>query len=380
MTLLLCLSVPQVLCINTGLTAPPRRLPSSVQHLSLAGNRIRRLRTSAFRHLPHLRTLILDGNRIRRLAPFAFLGLLSLERLSLHQNPLTELTPFSLSGLRNVTYIYLGHSGVRRVRSGAFSTSAELRLLSLRGNPGATLETDAFTGLHSVDHLLLPERLRRLETGAFSGLQDVGAIVLRQPQLENLPKGALSGLRRVGHLRVDGGELGRMDPEWMAGAGAIGLLSITNVTIDELGGLNVSNSVSRFELRGSRVLGVSRRVTISLARADDVARLTLVDNLLPCTCQLYRLTSALHGAGYNVTRFSEANLCLTPQSQQQRRISEAVLPLRSVCAARDRAEEEQRKSEEVRLRAVSPASRCCPLLTLLPLVLVTVMASTLRGL
>ena len=361
----LTLFVPfwQVLCIGAGLTVPPRRLPTSVEHLSLASNRIRRLRSAAFRHLPRLRTLDLDNNRISRVAPFAFLGLLSLERLSLQGNPLGELAAFSLGGLRNVTYLYVGHSGVRRVRPRAFSTSADVSLMSLSGNPAAALEAEAFTGLQRVDHLLLPERLQRVAAGAFSGLRDVGAVMMPQPQLERLPAGMLAGLQRAARLTVLGGEVGVMDARWLDGVGPVGVISFINVTIAELGGLNVTGAVGRLQLRGCRVWAVSRRAAVTLpAAGDSEHRVTLVDSLLPCTCQLYRLTEPLRRGGLNVTRLWELNRCLMPPELRDRRISDASLPPPEVCAARDRAEEERRKSKEAPL--VSSAGRWCAETTL----------------
>ncbi|KAF0298414.1 Leucine-rich repeat-containing protein 70 [Amphibalanus amphitrite] len=346
-----------VLCIDAGLTAPPRRLPATVQHLSLAGNRIRRLRRAAFIKLPQLRTLDLDNNRIRRVAPFAFLGLLSLERLSLQGNPLGELAGFSLGGLRNITYLYVGHSGVRRVRPLAFSTSADVRLISLGGNPAAALEPRAFAGLQRVHHLLLPERLQRVAAGAFSGLRDVDVLVVRQPQLENLPAGLLSGLQRAARLTVIGGEVGVMDRHWMEGVGPVQVISFTNVTIGELGGLNITGPVGRLEMRGNRVHAVALSDVLTLSPCAE-ERLVLVDNLLPCTCDLHRLMTALRGAGYNVTRFSEQNRCLTPPVLQQRHISGVSLPSAEECAVRDREELERRKSEEAFLRAMASAGRC----------------------
>ncbi|XP_037071108.1 slit homolog 1 protein-like [Pollicipes pollicipes] len=295
-----CPSEIQVLCTNAGLTSPPRHLSPYVQHLSLAGNRIRRIGISAFQRLRRLRTLVLDDNEIGRIAPFAFLGLRDLERLSIQRNPLGELGRFALAGLHNVTYLYLSPGGVRRVRPFAFAGTADVKLLLLSGNPAAELEPDGFSGLRRVDHLLLEDS-----------------------------------------------DLGTLERGWLAGLRQVGRLSLRANTIHELAALNVTSEVRRLDFHGNRVLSVPAGAELALAPTVEAS---IEGNLFPCTCQVHRVLAALSRSNYSEVRFMQDNFCLTPPSLHKRRISEANVTQIAPCPDRDRAEEEERrKSEEVRL-------------------------------
>ncbi|XP_037089590.1 reticulon-4 receptor-like 2 [Pollicipes pollicipes] len=258
-------------CNHTALTVScergrlehfPIQLNPRVERLSLAGNRIARLRGS-FDYYTRLVSLNLSRNAVSQLAEQTFEHQRRLVELDLGDNLLTELRRRTLAGLRRLTS------------------------LSLAGN-----------------------RLARLENGALDDLAGLRRLDLSRNRLTSL----LRQLATVGELRLCNNQLAALPAPDGAPLSGTHTLDLSGNRLTEARGLAALRGLHRLDLSGNRLLTLAaaapppslRQLDISNNRlaalpGDTLAGLPLLEELRLCDSPLLASVAAdaLAGCPHN---------------------------------------------------------------------------------
>jgi len=166
-----------------------------LRHLDLQHNVIRRLSSSSFSELPHLRGLLLGYNRITQLDTSCFQPLADLRWLSLAGNRLSVLTPDQFRGvLPQLNHLDLSRNNIEAVPDDALSGLESLRDLDLSHNHLSRLTRRSFAGVESLDQLdLSGNRLVDVPTESLQVFNGLSALLLDDNPLTWLPSRRLTG-------------------------------------------------------------------------------------------------------------------------------------------------------------------------------------------
>lgn len=155
--------------------------------LNLAWSNITRLPGRVFRGMIVLRNLSLAENRLYRIRGPLFYDLKSLEILNLAGNSLKDLAPDVFRNQANLHTLDLGYCSLERLTWNSFNGLWNLRSLDLRGNNIHHLEPLTFTDLLSLHTLLLGHNpLRKLRSKVFEGLKNLRVLNLAESSLERI--------------------------------------------------------------------------------------------------------------------------------------------------------------------------------------------------
>ncbi|XP_077573890.1 biglycan b [Stigmatopora nigra] len=135
-----------VQCSDLGLSEVPKNIPPDTRFLDLQNNHLTELRENDFKGLTNLYGLSLRNNYISKVHPKAFLPLQSMQKLYFSKNLLTTI-PKNLPG--SLVEIRIHENRIRKVQSGAFSGLGNMNCIEMGSNPihNSGFEPGAFKGL-----------------------------------------------------------------------------------------------------------------------------------------------------------------------------------------------------------------------------------------
>ncbi|XP_061653633.1 biglycan b [Phyllopteryx taeniolatus] len=135
-----------VQCSDLGLSEVPSNIPPDTRFLDLQNNHITELRENDFKGLTNLYGLSLRNNYISKVHPKAFIPLQSMQKLYFSKNLMTMI-PKNLPA--SLVEIRIHENRIRKVQSGAFSGLGNMNCIEMGGNPiqNSGFEPGAFKGL-----------------------------------------------------------------------------------------------------------------------------------------------------------------------------------------------------------------------------------------
>ncbi|KAM9168557.1 leucine-rich repeat and fibronectin type III domain-containing protein 1 isoform 1-T2 [Mergus octosetaceus] len=180
---------PTLLCARTGLLAVPPSLDRGAVELRLADNFIGAVGRADFANMSSLVHLTLSRNGLRRLAPGAFADLRALRALHLDGNRLPALSGAQLRGLASLRHLILANNQLAAIEPAAFAAfAATVEDLDLSHNNLPALPWEAVAGMASLATLTLDHNLlERVPAGALAGLPRLARLDLTANRLRALP-------------------------------------------------------------------------------------------------------------------------------------------------------------------------------------------------
>ncbi|NXN96200.1 LRFN1 protein, partial [Rhinopomastus cyanomelas] len=180
---------PTLLCARTGLLAVPPSLDRAAVELRLADNFIGAVGRADFANMSSLVHLTLSRNGLRRLAPGAFADLRALRALHLDGNRLPALSGAQLRGLASLRHLILANNQLATIEPSAFAAFAStVEDLDLSHNNLPALPWDAVAAMGSLATLTLDHNLlERVPAGAVARLPRLARLDLTANRLRALP-------------------------------------------------------------------------------------------------------------------------------------------------------------------------------------------------
>ncbi|XP_066840823.1 leucine-rich repeat and fibronectin type III domain-containing protein 1 isoform X1 [Anser cygnoides] len=180
---------PTLLCARTGLLAVPPSLDRGAVELRLADNFIGAVGRADFANMSSLVHLTLSRNGLRRLAPGAFADLRALRALHLDGNRLPALSGAQLRGLASLRHLILANNQLAAIEPAAFAAfAATVEDLDLSHNNLPALPWEAVAGMASLATLTLDHNLlERVPAGALARLPRLARLDLTANRLRALP-------------------------------------------------------------------------------------------------------------------------------------------------------------------------------------------------
>ncbi|KAM9591571.1 leucine-rich repeat and fibronectin type III domain-containing protein 1-like [Morphnus guianensis] len=180
---------PTLLCARTGLLAVPPTLDRAAVELRLADNFIGAVGRADFANMSSLVHLTLSRNGLRRLAPGAFADLCALRALHLDGNRLPALSGAQLRGLASLRHLILANNQLAAIEPAAFAAfAATVEDLDLSHNNLPALPWEAVAGMASLATLTLDHNLlERVPAGAVARLPRLARLDLTANRLRALP-------------------------------------------------------------------------------------------------------------------------------------------------------------------------------------------------
>uniref|UniRef100_A0A8C4XTE9 Leucine rich repeat and fibronectin type III domain containing 1 n=1 Tax=Falco tinnunculus TaxID=100819 RepID=A0A8C4XTE9_FALTI len=180
---------PTLLCARTGLLAVPPSLDRGAVELRLADNFIGAVGRADFANMSSLVHLTLSRNGLRRLAPGAFADLRALRALHLDGNRLPALSGAQLRGLASLRHLILANNQLAAIEPAAFAAfAATVEDLDLSHNNLPALPWEAVAGMASLATLTLDHNLlERVPAGAVARLPRLARLDLTANRLRALP-------------------------------------------------------------------------------------------------------------------------------------------------------------------------------------------------
>ncbi|XP_048786228.1 leucine-rich repeat and fibronectin type III domain-containing protein 1 [Lagopus muta] len=180
---------PTLLCARTGLLAVPPSLDRGAVELRLADNFIGSVGRADFANMSSLVHLTLSRNGLRRLAPGAFADLRALRALHLDGNRLPALSGPQLRGLASLRHLILANNQLAAIEPAAFAAfAATVEDLDLSHNNLPALPWEAVAAMASLATLTLDHNLlERVPATALSRLPRLARLDLTANRLRALP-------------------------------------------------------------------------------------------------------------------------------------------------------------------------------------------------
>lgn len=180
---------PTLLCARTGLLAVPPSLDRGAVELRLADNFIGAVGRTDFANMSSLVHLTLSRNGLRRLAPGAFADLRALRALHLDGNRLPALSGPQLRGLASLRHLILANNQLAAIEPAAFAAfAATVEDLDLSHNNLPALPWEAVAAMASLATLTLDHNLlERVPATALSRLPRLARLDLTANRLRALP-------------------------------------------------------------------------------------------------------------------------------------------------------------------------------------------------
>lgn len=183
-------------------------LPAQLEHVTLAGNALRRIPSRVIERAPHPFRLMLNDNPIETIERDAFAGT-GLTELYVNSSRLDNLE-FIASLPDTLTVLVVTGTRVTVIPDGVFARFGSLLYLELAGNRIERLRNGAFRGLRSLDTLeLTGNGLATVEPAAFDGLTALRVLDLRDNSIRDLRNVSFAGLATLQDLLLSDNEIVR---------------------------------------------------------------------------------------------------------------------------------------------------------------------------
>ncbi|KAI8509674.1 hypothetical protein Bbelb_121020 [Branchiostoma belcheri] len=197
-------------CRYQGLTSVPQDLPTTITWLDLGGNQITTIR------LGNLTTLYLSNNKLTHLRSDMFTGLGNLEDLDLDDR------------LGNLETLDLDDNDITDIQAGTFDHTPQLKNLALHYNKLTTLRSDILKVLGAA------EADFRCRSGMFTGLENLGALSLRNNEISDIQAGTFNSTPQLRRLELYNNKLTTLRSDMFTGLGNLLALSLDNNEISDI--------------------------------------------------------------------------------------------------------------------------------------------------
>ncbi|XP_030567595.1 leucine-rich repeats and immunoglobulin-like domains protein 3 [Drosophila novamexicana] len=222
-------------------------LPSYVQTLHLAGNKLNDSTVLAIRNLPELHKLTLKRNQLDVMP--MFVGLTALRQLNLANNR------------------------IQRISSGALALLPKLKSLDLSKNQLHSVEANVFPRPNRLAHLILnSNEIASVDELAFAALSNLTDLELSNNRLSSLPVGVFKNLNRLKKLALNYNQL---EINWSTFRGLLSLqklqLKANNIKMLQDGVFHVMRSIESIELDHNGISSLSRQGLFNLTKLHHLS-------------------------------------------------------------------------------------------------------------
>lgn len=223
----------------TGCFEPTEALVK-VSYIQVINESIPVLRRDAIHGLPNLLDVIFENDHITDIEPGAFYNLsklyllkikyneirvirggvfnnLVLKELCLTDNKIETIYPNAFDDMPNLSILFLNENKIATWLSDWFKRSPQVSVLNFEYN---VITTIPFRGLqnikgeHYVENIkvqtnvqLNDNKIRKIEDGAFEGIESLGWLFLHRNEIEEISEESLGSLKSVEWIRLDNNNL-----------------------------------------------------------------------------------------------------------------------------------------------------------------------------
>ena len=190
-------------------------LPSNIEHLTLAGNRITRLEKGLIKN-EHIIVLDLSSNYISDIEDDTFANT-NIKYLSIKINRLKN-TKFAATLPTFLIQLELNYNQITEISSGSFSKLNMLRTLTLRRNNITEIHAQSLRGLSSLVILdLTNNQINRIESGSFQDLDSLEILYLNENKIKSTEMGVFADLKNIKKIFITQNEITSLTSDSMIG-------------------------------------------------------------------------------------------------------------------------------------------------------------------
>ncbi|XP_039484172.1 leucine-rich repeats and immunoglobulin-like domains protein 3 [Drosophila santomea] len=206
---------------------------SGLKHLVLANNHITSISSEALAALPLLRTLDLSRNQLHSIELNSFPKPNSLVHLILSFNEITNVNEHSFAALNNLTDLELNNNRLSTLPIRVFKNLNRLKKLALNFNQ-LEINWSTFRGLESMKNLQLKSnKIRALQDGVFYVMHNIETIDLAMNQISSLSRQGLFNLTKLRHLNLSYNAISRIEVDTWEFTQSLEVLDLSNNAINE---------------------------------------------------------------------------------------------------------------------------------------------------
>ncbi|XP_017078566.1 leucine-rich repeats and immunoglobulin-like domains protein 3 [Drosophila eugracilis] len=206
---------------------------TGLKHLVLANNRITSISSEALAALPLLRTLDLSRNQLHAIEVNSFPKPNSLVHLILSFNEITNVNEHSFAALNNLTDLELNNNRLSTLPIRVFKNLNRLKKLALNFNQ-LEINWSTFRGLESMKNLQLKSnKIRALQDGVFYVMHNIETIDLAMNQISSLSRQGLFNLTKLRHLNLSYNAISRIEMDTWEFTQSLEVLDLSNNAINE---------------------------------------------------------------------------------------------------------------------------------------------------
>ncbi|KAH8348149.1 hypothetical protein KR084_004834 [Drosophila pseudotakahashii] len=206
---------------------------SGLKHLVLANNHITSISSEALAALPLLRTLDLSRNQLHTIEVNSFPKPNSLVHLILSFNEITTVNEHSFAALNNLTDLELNNNRLSTLPIRVFKNLNRLKKLALNFNQ-LEINWSTFSGLVSMKNLQLKSnKIRALQDGVFYVMHNIETIDLAMNQISSLSRQGLFNLTKLRHLNLSYNAINRIEVDTWEFTQSLEVLDLSNNAINE---------------------------------------------------------------------------------------------------------------------------------------------------
>ncbi|KAI8036280.1 leucine-rich repeats and immunoglobulin-like domains protein 1 [Drosophila gunungcola] len=206
---------------------------SGLKHLVLANNHITSISSEALAALPLLRTLDLSRNQLHTIEVNSFPKPNSLVHLILSFNEIANVNEHSFAALNNLTDLELNNNRLSALPMGVFKNLNRLKKLALNFNQ-LEINWSTFRGLVSMRNLQLKSnKIRALQDGVFHVMHNIETIDLAMNQISSLSRQGLFNLTKLRHLNLSYNAISRIELDTWEFTQSLEMLDLSSNLINE---------------------------------------------------------------------------------------------------------------------------------------------------
>ncbi|ALC42719.1 lbk, partial [Drosophila busckii] len=205
----------------------------ALRQLNLANNRIQRISKLALAALPKLKWLDLSRNQLHSLEAHIFLAPNRLAHLILNANEIASVDNNTFVDLGNLTELELSSNRLSSLPNGVFRNLTRLKKLALNNNQ-LEINYSTFHGLTALQRLQLrSNNIKALQTGVFHIMRNLEHIELDHNGISSLSRGCLFNLTKLHHLGLSNNSIQRIELNTLEFTQSLQSLDLSNNAISE---------------------------------------------------------------------------------------------------------------------------------------------------